>query len=302
MMSHALYLNSRDANTTTSDGSEAWFVLNNAGLMRRPGARFHIQVESITLPQAFYQTVRSGVNDAFAATVTDLADTPLASAVLTIVPGDYSASQLITAISTQWLASVLEASSGITITYSRTSKKLSFVPTTASRRITLTYATSTSAELTGLTADTTATTDTAVELGGVANMNSVTCVQVHSSLTPSGAYDSATGDRCNIVASVPVDRFGSILVHRAYGVVLQPIDVASISYIHLALRDERGRPVDNNGVSWSIAIRVQVLADGRSERLAWRVAMDDARRLRVGAKRRKSYTTSAAPTPSKHTK
>ena len=110
MMSHALYLNSRDANTTTSDGSEAWFVLNNAGLMRRPGARFHIQVESITLPQAFYQTVRSGVNDAFAATVTDLADTPLASAVLTIVPGDYSASQLITAISTQWLASVLEAS------------------------------------------------------------------------------------------------------------------------------------------------------------------------------------------------
>ena len=300
-MSHALYLNSRDANTATSDGSEAWFVLTNAGLLRRPGVRFHIQVESITLPQAFYQTVRAGVNDAFAAIVTDLADTPLASAVLTLTAGDYSVSQLIAAIGTQWLASTLEASSGITITYSRTSKKLSFVPTTASRRITLIHETSTSAELTGLTADTTATEGTAVELGSVANMNSITCVQVHSSLTPSGAYDSSTGDRCNIVASVPVDRFGSILVHRAYGVVLQPIDATSISYIHLALRDERGRPVDNNGISWSIAIRVQVLPDARNERLARRVAMDDARRLRVGAKRRKAYTPPETPSPPKHT-
>ena len=251
----------RTLNLSTRDGKEMssgefMFFLTNANISRSPYEKLSYRINSIAIPQGYYQTIRTDVTDTLDAQVLDADDNVLGTATLTFTAGDYTTNQLITEIETKWTASTLVAHSGITITYSRTTKKLSFVPTTVDRKIVLS-STSRCSDVIGLSADITATYGTAKQLQNVANMNTVTCIYVHSSISPSMSYDSALGDRTNIVANIPVDKVASILVHTATGTDLMPLEFDHLSYITLSLRDDHNRPLSNNGVSWTINVIIR---------------------------------------------
>ena len=255
--SQLIYLHSRDG---TTHGAERCTVhyMGGAQILRQRGTHLGMQVESLVVNQGFYNSVRVGVTDKLVGAVLDGEDV-LETATLTLTAGDYTIPLLIAEIQEQWAAAFVEAN--VVLTYRRVTKRLSIVSDTVGRTVRLTLQGSTAAELIGLTADTDAAT-VATELGRVANVNSISMLQVHSSLSVR-SFDSHEGDLGTVIISVPVDKMGSILTYRAGGVALQPLHVDHISVIALWLTDEQGRVVDNDDLNWSITLRIVTSAPAR---------------------------------------
>jgi len=250
LFSRSLFFNSSDADHDF--GYSMYGKTVNYQIFAPEDKHLYYIIDSVTIPQGYYSTIRDGINDIIVVEVYDGVDLEVGTTI-TLAEGDYNIYQLITEIKSHLAIQLAEFD--FEITYSRISKKLSWSITTASYSMKIVYEDTSAHDVIGLSDDISIPYNTPTTLQKVINMNSLSAIDVVSSLKASN-YSSHSGDMSNVICRIPCDRIGGVLTYKPRLPTKHLIDSRHISHFMFGLRDDQGRNLDNNGKNWTISIQI----------------------------------------------
>jgi len=246
-----VHINSIDADQVV-DGSSFIKVLGSHFIEKKAGYRVRFSVESVVIPQGYYQTIRTGINDQIAVEIYDTGDVLQSTGTVTLNAGDYTVYELNEELSTQFASTM--SGYEVTVGFSTTLKKINITFNTPGYYAVFKLVGTTAKKIIGLSTDLTCEHAVETTMHNVANMNSVLAVDIYSNLRNDN-YSSSTGEKSSVLCRIPTTAFkGDIMRWTNRTGLRQTLQGEHLSSIYLALRDQDGRVLDNNGVEWTIQI------------------------------------------------
>ena len=250
--SKVIFINSADKNVSLDvDGSSFLYNLDTP-VLAPENQECLVSLYSCVIPYSFYN-IRENINDRIPFRL--VANDNLNS--LKIPKGNYTISTLATTI--KGLLDGIAGGVSYTISYDRTTMKYTY-----------------NSNIPEIYFDFSAFTDTAhIEMGfntnettpntGISNLQSTNVpdingnthqIQIRTNLASKGCLDSITKSYSTILGSIPIDvNFGGVIFSKP-GNNLHKILITSknISNINVRITDDRGRPINLNGLNFTISI------------------------------------------------
>lgn len=250
--SKVIFINSVDKNVSLdNDGSSFMYNLDTP-VIAPDNQECLVSLYSCVIPYSFYN-IRENVNDRipFRFVANDNLDS------VKIPKGNYTITTLSNTI--KGLLDGIEGGVSYTIVYNRTTMKITYNSNTPT-----------------IYFDFSAFVDTAhIEMGfnpnevsvdtGISNLISTNVpdingnthqIQIRTSLASKGCLDSITKSYSTILGSIPIDvNFGGVIFSKPSNNIHKILITSkNISNISVRISDDRGRPVNLNGLNFTIAI------------------------------------------------
>tara|TARA_R110000823_G_scaffold230852_1_gene357656 strand:- start:423 stop:1406 length:984 start_codon:yes stop_codon:yes gene_type:complete len=264
--SKLIYINSADA-TQVFSSADAVFKYDLENVIDSPDTEdLLISLYSCVIPYSFYN-IRKDINDTIL--FTNLTGSGAASVSFQIPAGNYTTSSLGVVIKTQ-LQALVFTSGTYFVTYDRTKMKFRYFATGISvNQVAIDLSTTTKAPFIELgfaegeskiikLGDADAPVDEEYSTNVPDVNGSVHTVQIRTTLSTKGCYDSINKSYSSILGTIPIDvNFGGIIFQNPRDnkhKIL--ISTHSIKSFTVRLTDDRGRNINMNGLNFSIGIQV----------------------------------------------
>tara|TARA_R110001632_G_scaffold197552_1_gene319805 strand:- start:176 stop:1138 length:963 start_codon:yes stop_codon:yes gene_type:complete len=250
--SKVIFINSADKNVSLDTAGSSFMYNLDTPIIAPDNQECLVSLYSCVVPYSFYN-IRENINDRipYRFVANDNLDS------VKIPKGNYTITTLSTAI--KLLLDGIQGGVSYTIIYNRTTMKITYNSNTPT-----------------IYFDFSAFTDTAhIEMGfgqneitpdtGISNLISTNVpdingnthqIQVRTNLASKGCLDSITKSYSTILGSIPIDvNFGGVIFSKP-GNNLHKILITSknITNISVRITDDRGRPINLNGLNFTISI------------------------------------------------
>eukprot|EP01051_Picozoa_sp_SAG22_P006592 SAG22_NODE_436_length_10519_cov_21.912188_12_plen_323_part_00 len=263
-----LFIDSRDAIHSNSDGAAEFMYVFNQAIHNNPGEGVLVSLLQASIPYSFYN-VRSGSNDSIKITV--VKDGATANYTITVPAGNYTVTSLAQKLKEDIETQMDDGETNVTITYDRITNKFKFAISPATRSVTIHGATSSDlTQVIGLTTeDFTFDNTTAKVTSNVVDMNGgIHALYLRTNLPVLSSMDSQSGGLSQILAKVPIlDKPGSVITHEpANSVYKALIQTEAVRAITLRLTDDRNRLISLNGLHFSVSLMFEFVSLSHAER------------------------------------
>ena len=237
-------INSSDADDVINGGFVK--LLNHFSFDVSYFSHLYWSVLSIVLPCGFYQSIRGDVNDKLVCTIGET------TYIITLTAGDYTMTRLLNHLQTA-INSALSITT--TVTFDNTTKLISIANDNVNAFIITTD--STCEEIIGLaTTDLSFPKSETTTFPNVPNLNNVSMVQIHSNIAQRNNYSSSISNVSDIMISLPIKWLSGVLIYENRNGIYTDL-TTSLSHLEFRLTDQNNRILNNNGVGWSVIIRIK---------------------------------------------
>tara|TARA_R100000541_G_scaffold11969_5_gene20250 strand:+ start:8968 stop:9918 length:951 start_codon:yes stop_codon:yes gene_type:complete len=254
--SKIVFINSSDKSVAYDNTGSVFSYVLETPIITPPNQDCLVSLYSCVIPYSFYN-IRENINDRIPYRL--VANDNLFS--LKIPKGNYTITTLANAIKV--LLDGIQGGITYTITYSRTTMKFKYIASSSVIYFDFSAFTDTAHIEMGFNINET-TVDTGInnlESTNVPDINGNTHqIQIRTNLCSKGCLDSISKSYSTILGSIPINvNFGGVIFSEPNSLHKIKITSKNIQSITIRITDDRGRPLNLNGLNFTCAIMIDFI-------------------------------------------